>query len=440
MDAIVCALAWQSLIFLSQVMVDTRSSQDLYRKASVAIAAHDIPAAIPLLEEIVQQHGTSSVASIAAFHLAECYALSQRCEEALDLLIVWNELASGLPVNERLAPELPAQYQRLYKQAAAALPSESTSILKFEQLLSANDRQLPLAFKVPTACELARRYERDRDYAAAQHWLEQAVEYCLDSDQELCSILQGQLNFELPLARASFEYAHARPASSITILQQMPSDLLTRDQQFSRRFLLAEAQLAAGDRSSAATELAWLAEQGEQLEPTPTWLASVALRRAEMLVADGSYVSAQVQLIRDRKRFAAFENVYEFDFLLARCAIARIEFDQAEMVLKRILQLPQVLGKEPAARAAWLLGETYFLQARYAEAISAYAPVANGDSFPDWRARALLQSAKCHELLGHEADALAQYARISETTDNPYVTQEAKQRMAAIQTTPPSLR
>ena len=87
-----------------------------------------------------------------------------------------------------------------------------------------------------------------------------------------------------------------------------------------------------------------------------------------------------------------------------------------------------------------MLGEVYFLQRQYPQAQEAYAQVARMNAFPDWQARALLQSAKCHELLGRAPQALADYQRALQLSQQPDIQQQATERVGAIESLSPTLR
>ena len=49
--------------------------------------------------------------------------------------------------------------------------------------------------------------------------------------------------------------------------------------------------------------------------------------------------------------------------------------------------------------AQWMIGESFFHQEKYAEALAEYLRVDDRYPFPRWQAAALLQAGKCHERL-----------------------------------------
>ena len=74
-----------------------------------------------------------------------------------------------------------------------------------------------------------------------------------------------------------------------------------------------------------------------------------------------------------------------------------------------------------AANARWMIGETYFHQENYAAALVEYQKVEQEHAFPRWQAAALLEAAKCYELLGHWPAAAETYSRLLKTfPDSPF--------------------
>jgi TolA-binding protein len=76
-----------------------------------------------------------------------------------------------------------------------------------------------------------------------------------------------------------------------------------------------------------------------------------------------------------------------------------------------------------------MIGESYFHQENYTEAVAAYLRVEVLYAWPKWQAGALLQAAKCQELLGQATDAIETYARLVRTYPDSEFTQEAKRRL-----------
>jgi TolA-binding protein len=115
--------------------------------------------------------------------------------------------------------------------------------------------------------------------------------------------------------------------------------------------------------------------------------------------------------------------------------MAEIDFEAAHQYLVAVLASPQVTGSEAEARTAWMLGELYFLQRKYESAIAAYRRTVSLDQFPDWQSRALLQQAKCHELLGQSEPAIELYSKVAGTCVETAEKAQAIQRLSWLQST-----
>ncbi len=65
-----------------------------------------------------------------------------------------------------------------------------------------------------------------------------------------------------------------------------------------------------------------------------------------------------------------------------------------------------------AARAQFQIGETYFAQGQYEQAIAALLAVADVYAYPEWSARATFEAGRAFELLKQPADARKQYEQV----------------------------
>jgi TolA-binding protein len=82
--------------------------------------------------------------------------------------------------------------------------------------------------------------------------------------------------------------------------------------------------------------------------------------------------------------------------------------------------------------ARWMIGETYFHQQKYEDAIGAYQAVVDAHDFPKWQAAGLLQAGKCYERLEQIPSAVELYSRlVDEYPDTPY-TAAAAHRLKSV--------
>ncbi len=445
MQVVVCAMI---LLASGQVLLDSpvarTEPRELYQRAAAAIAGQDLATATGLLEELTQNHSDSPLTEVAAFHLGECYLLQSQPAQALLLLQVWSKRIDTSDTAEQLEPGITNQTWQLLSNVLRGLPNDSRTLELLEEILApsvdAVNEHLPDQWEMALALELSKRYERNKNFSAAQSWLGRAIEASARGDSSTDSELEHKFHCELPLAWAEHAISTEQPQTAVEVLQTALANRHQVDRELALRFLLAEAYFAAGQPARASEQFQWLTNKAAESNPPPAWLAAVTLRRAELLVRSRAIGEARTLLQQAKKEHDDFELAYEFDYLMARCAVARIEFDEAIGLLQQVIDAPAARGKEAFARAAWMLGEVHFLQRNYPQAVAAYAQVVSLDNFPQWQARALLQSAKCHELLGDALAAVADYRRAAEFSQQPEITQTAAERMAVIESATTNLR
>lgn len=446
---VVCALV---LLASGQVLSDPLAVRtdphDLFQRSAAAIARRDLDAAVPLLEALTHEHKDSPLAEVAAFHLGECYLLLSRSEPAMSLLRDWSERIESSPTVEQIEPGIKSRTRQLLTRLLEGLPDEPRTLEQLERLIASPLETVPnhpsdgrpSRWSMAIALELSQRYERSKDFAAAVHWLRRVVEAEAQEANLSTNQHEQKLHCDLPLAWAEHAISNNQPKVAVEVLQSTLSQSQGLDRELALRFLLAEAHFAAGQPTKAHEQFQWLVDHAEQSESAPPWLASVTLRRAELLVRSKATAEAIELLQQAKKRHVDFELAYEFDYLLAQCAVARIEFDEAIQLLQQVINAPTASGREAIARATWLMGEVHFLQRHYPQAIAAYAQVSQFDAFPRWQARALLQSAKCHELLGDVRSAVAAYKRAAVLSQQPEIAQIAAERIAVIESALPNLK
>lgn len=215
--------------------------------------------------------------------------------------------------------------------------------------------------------------------------------------------------------------------------------------------MLAE-DLAVPDRDEALTMRRGLAidrmiaeslmQTHRSSEALPWWIAIIdawqcddfptLIRAAETAVAFGAADDASERL--QAAKAAAGEDEFKVSLtrmLEAELAIRRARLDEARDLLGVIVRATETTA-ELRPRAQWLIGETYFLQQKYAEAIDAYRRVDALDSTGQWAAVALLQAGKSFEKLARPREAATCYtALLTRFADLPHA-QHARTRLAQI--------
>jgi TolA-binding protein len=156
------------------------------------------------------------------------------------------------------------------------------------------------------------------------------------------------------------------------------------------------------------------------------------LRGAEAAVAHGTVDLAVARL--DQAKRAAGDDPFQLSLiqlLEAELAIRKARLDEARDLLSAIVRSGEC-AEQLRPRAQWLIGETYFLQSQYAEAIDAYRRVDVLDAEGEWAAAALLQAGKAFEKLLRSREAATCYtALLSRFGDSPHASQ-ARTRLAQL--------
>ena len=134
-----------------------------------------------------------------------------------------------------------------------------------------------------------------------------------------------------------------------------------------------------------------------------------------------------------RAEDAVHRQQYEVDYLLGRALGALAKFEAARAAYDRVVQSPIGGRTETAAMAQWMIGETYFQQEKYDEAIAAYHRVERLFGFERWQAAAILQAGKCHEAKGRYRDARQMYAQLLKQHAQTSFAAEASQRLRVAQ-------
>ena len=79
--------------------------------------------------------------------------------------------------------------------------------------------------------------------------------------------------------------------------------------------------------------------------------------------------------------------------------------------------------------AQWMLGESYFHQEKYPEALAEYLKV--DEQSPRWHGAALLQAGKAEEVQGHWQAAADHYQKLLERYPDGQLSAEATRRLGA---------
>jgi TolA-binding protein len=204
-----------------------------------------------------------------------------------------------------------------------------------------------------------------------------------------------------------------------------PTEATPRSDSINR--MLAESLMQTQRPAESLTWWNWLIDQGGATD------FATLLRGAETAVAHGD-IELATKRIEAASAASGDDDLHQslLKLLGAELSIRRARFDEARGQLTAIVQAP---GPATALRprAQWLIGETYFMQQKYAEAIDAYRRVDSMDSAGQWAPAALLQAGKAFEKLGRGREAAVCYtALLTRFRDWPH-SGIAQSRLATLQ-------
>ena len=204
--------------------------------------------------------------------------------------------------------------------------------------------------------------------------------------------------------------------------QMAPEDKLRHQ----ARFWVCESLYQRGLFPQAHRQIQELLPQLQH--PPPAWIATLHLRLAQCSVQMKKWRQALQEAEEALRRFPQFPQKYELHYVRGRALLALARFDQAREAFTRVIRSPRARGSQRAAMAQWMIGESYFHQRNYQEALRHYLRVdVLYPNHPSWQAAGLLQAGKCYEKLGQPDKATELYLRIvQQAADSPYKDQAAQ--------------
>jgi len=163
-----------------------------------------------------------------------------------------------------------------------------------------------------------------------------------------------------------------------------------------------------------------------------SWLGMLPLRRAQVLAHAKRWREAFDMAQTVRENHPDFAQLHEVDYLMGRCQGSWADFASARDSYRRVIQSKSGAGTETASMAQWMIGETYFLQGNYPDAIRAYHRVVK---FPRWQAAALIQAAKGHIALKQPTEAAQLLDQLLKDFPDSTFADDARARRATLRVT-----
>jgi len=407
----------------------------------------DLKTSSARLLELADLHAATSLAPVALQIHATALVVAKRPDEAVFLD---HAVLARFP-KSRFAPGMLLEVAQLHY----GLKQNREALQYLERLIAdhADSPQIDAGLYLGvTVAQALKRDERAKEWLerlVAQHessdlWLDAA---CLLAEQQISA---GQTDVARRLIEklgqrqsASFDTQHrttflllraAVADNQWQEVEKLAEQLLAAKpeaaQQTLAQFWHAEAAYRRGQRETAFTRFLDLSLAIER--QTDDWLCIVPLRLAQIEAQRQRWSAALERAEQLAKEHPHYSRLHEVNYVRGRSLAALARFDEAREVLDQVTSSSSAAKLETSAMAQWMIGETYFQQRRYDEAIAAYDRTQKCD-FPQWRAAGLLQSAKCCEQLSRWSDAAQRYERLlRDYGDSRYVA-EAKTRLATTQ-------
>ena len=394
------------------------------------------------LLDFVEQYPQHAQASKALLAAGGCF---ERCGCPNEAADAYDQIVSKYPQSPQVATatanlfrlrpttELNPALVGTLKQAVAQIRLIPTAMMEAVATAAATDQDEELWIKLLDSIEsqpqcgaqVARTLHR-LDQAGYKSHAERLAAYILDSAKIRQSIQQPHAAESCPVEQTC-RWAALR--GHWGMLASAGKELVSQD-DFRQLGVLSLRLMAEGSMQSADLETAKvLLDQlisGRDNQDFDTWL-----RRAEIAISlESKEQAAQWIDAAEGRATTAIEKALA-NVLKAQWFIRDARMIDARDVLERVIRDFEV-SDEIKARARWLMGETYYLQRQFAEAVNHYRLVEPLDQTGHWTAAALVQAGRCFEELGRNREAAVCYTGLMTRFGDSAHLPIAQQRLAAL--------
>ncbi|HVA48118.1 MAG TPA: tetratricopeptide repeat protein [Pirellulales bacterium] len=367
-------------------------------------------AALRSYRQVMEAYGSSPQLALAMLAAARLEERLKRPKEAAKL---YEEL-------DRKFPDSPEHDAVLYEWAWALRAAGELD--KADAIFERSRAAMPRSrFWADAVYRLAERAYEAKDYARAGQLVAELI-----AGEPGPQVLPHALYLEGQIAAAKNEWPRV-PAP----LQRLAADFPDSPLLPLARYLTAEAAYRQSEFDRAAELFRELAESTSGRNDK--WLAMVPLRRAQILTHQKQWHDALELASQIETDFPDFEQLYEIDYVIGRCQASLGEFDEARAAYRRVVKSESGAKTETAAKAQWMLGETFFHQKNYESALREYLKVEILYDYPMWQAAALFEAAKCHEHLGEPKEAQELYAKLVKAYPDSPLAKDAAGRLKAFE-------
>jgi TolA-binding protein len=372
--------------------------------------SHRYDAALATYRVIIDDHPQSDLMPAALWETARLHVQLKQYREAAPLL-------------ERLVrdhPQVPYVDRVLYQWAWLLVDMDRAD--DADAVFTRLNIEHPQSDYWPDATyRLAERAAGNQDPVRARKLATQVIE--ADPDGEITShslYLLGQI------AIRAGDWEGARPPL-VQLCEQCTDSPLCP----AAEYWLAEVTYRLGEYEDAQRRFDNLAKRTGQV--SDKWPAMVELRRAQVLARQKNWADSLGLASSIAELFPDFERQYEADYLIGRCLASQGRFREARAAYQRVVRSDDGRHAETAAMAQWMIGETFFHQKDFDAAVRAYSRVEILWDYPRWKAAALLQIGKCHEIRGQWQPATESYRELTSKYPETRFAKEGQRRLSVVQ-------
>lgn len=166
--------------------------------------------------------------------------------------------------------------------------------------------------------------------------------------------------------------------------------------------------------------------------------AAVAqLKLAEAQAEVGEFAASQQSFAAFLAQNSKSDFAYRAQFGVGWALENQKQYEPARAAYRKVVE--QHNG-ETAARAQFQIGETFFAEGKFEEAVAELLQVEDVYAYPAWSARALLEAGRAFEQLKQDDEARAQYNVLVEKYADSPEAKLARERLAALKATEPAAR
>jgi TolA-binding protein len=274
-------------------------------------------------------------------------------------------------------------------------------------------------FAAESALKLAETAHARGDYSASVEWTRRAE--ALNPPPALLPAVF----YRRGLSQVHLGKGDEARASLALVVERHPEDPLVS----ASLFWLGEVEFAGGRFEAAIERYRQILDRGEK----DKYASLARLRSAQCHFQSGRLDDAARTADELLEVCDDAPTRDEAMYLKGRVLQQRAKFDEAREVYRQVVRGERT---ESAAKAQFMIGETFFFQERYDEALKELLKVQILYPIPTWQAAALLEIGKLHEKRGEIAEALAAYETVVNDFPNEPAAPEAKQRRRALVSTP----